>query len=395
MALFRLELRDATGRAETRLVAAPDREAAARMARSQGFFVTSIERVARPRQWNPLPGLRTALWPIHPHAHALFFGRLAERIRRGYPLSQALNRIALQMPDLRLRSFAERAAQAAAGGTPLSEVMALDPYTFEAWVCAAVAVAEHAGALEVLLPLLEGEFRTRHRLGRPFVLASFYLRALLVLGVLAATTPLALGRETPGWMPGLTLNAGPLLVALMLVWYLFRFVKAQETLRAIWDHILMALPIAGSLLRDVARLRVLTCFRELIRAGVSPSASFALASAVAGSWWLAWRLRRGANSFLRRQNFGEAFRATGVFPRRIIGLMETASDTGELEPMLDGSCEAYARAARWGAMRAALWTWGFLLLLSPGVIILGFYLGAHGYAEGMLARLDRLFSAWP
>lgn len=384
MPLFQLETRNEAGQVQTRRIAAESQVAAVRMLRARGEFVIRGQRVTRRRMGDPFRSLRAAVWPIRPRAYALLFAQLADLIRAGFTTANALEHLAGQTAERRLASFCREAAADVARGIPLSEAMALRPDLFEIWVSASVAVGEQTGRLDVMASLLEQEFRTQTQFGRRFTVASIYTRAILVFAVLAATSPAIIQVGLSGWLVSLTEIGGITLVGWKLLQILTRFAWPRALLAGLGRF----LPVYGSLRRGLSRLRAQRALRELTKAGIAPAAAFEFAAPVSGGGRSGRGLQRGADVLRAGGSFGKAYRATGLFGQREVGLMETAEETGELDGMIDETVQSLEDAADHAALRTTYYGWGLLILISAAVTILAIYLGTSGYVNALLDWFD-------
>jgi len=384
MPLFQLETRNEAGQIQTRRVAAESQVAAVRMLRARGEFVVRGRRVTRRRMGDPLRSLRAAVWPIRPRAYALLFAQFADLVRAGFTTANALQHLAGHTSERRLASFCREAAADVARGTPLSEAMALRPDLFETWVSASISVGEQVGRLDVMASLLEQEFRAQTQFGRRFTVASIYTRAILVFAVIAATSPAVIHVGLSGWLVSLAEIGGITYVGWKLLQVLSRFG---------WPRALLAwagrsLPVYGSMRRGLSRLRAQRALRELTRAGVDPQAAFEFAAPVSGGGGAGRGLQRGADVLRAGGSYGKAYRATGLFDQREVGLMETAEETGELDGMIDETVQSLEDSADHAALRATYWGWGLLILVSAAVTILAIYLGTSGYVNALLDWFD-------
>ncbi len=395
MALFRITARDREGRTERTIVAAPSESAAARQVRARGYFVLEVARLRRPLSVNPFPGIRAALWPIRPDSYAQFFAQLAAALRGGRGLSEALRAVGESAREERLARFSAQAAQQLARGTPLSEIMALDYYTFPPWVQATVAAAERAGAVDVVLDLLGEEFRLREALAERFSACSVFARVVVAGGIVAATLPTAIVGGQEQWLSTVAAYGAPVLLAAAMGWYLLRALKSFPLVRAVWEHALLALPITGRLLRNMAGLRALRCLQELLGAGVAPETALETAGPTCGHWWMERGMRRAAQLVREGWTIAEALAAARVFPRRVVGLVATGEQAGALEQMLEegaGQCEREMRAS---LGRCTRWSWAMLAVAAGATGLASVVLGAQHAVQRVGEAIFRVFGYGP
>jgi type IV pilus assembly protein PilC len=283
-----------------------------------------------------------------------FTRQLAGLLRAGLPLAASLDLIAQTPMRGGLPRIVRLVARAITRGVPFSKALALYPACFGPLYCQLVAVGELAGALPGVLARLADDreqsaaqrARLRAALTYPVMvlLLSLAITAGLLIGVVptfktifdgfGAALPaptgfvLALSDGVGKWSGPVSACAA--VVAMLGARLLRRVPAARE--RA--DRLMLAMPLAGSLLRALAVARWSRALGTLLSAGTPLADAFdSLANATGNRIFdhatleIATRLRNG-------ERLAAAMRAVGCFPPDVVQPIAVAEESGALDAML-------------------------------------------------------------
>jgi type IV pilus assembly protein PilC len=126
------------------------------------------------------------------------------------------------------------------------------------------------------------------------------------------------------------------IVAVVLV-LIFGTFFALQTRRGkvLWDHVLIRLPVLGSIVVFAVVERFTRTLATMLRAGIPISQTFDVAIASAGNI----RYRRGLESIRQRMvtgdGFSEPLAATGLFMPMVIRMVRVGEETGTLDQSLE------------------------------------------------------------
>lgn len=389
MPLFRLEAKTQQGQLERHDLVAQTAETAVRRLKARGLYVTGVRRLPRRRTQRPGAGWTASVRPLRPREKALLFLQLHELLSAGIGSAEALHDIAPRVASLRLREFLTEAAEAARSGLPLSRSMAERTDLFEGYVVGAVAAAEEAGTLDAVFETLEQDFRALERDRRRLTFPLTYVKAVAGLSLIAMTLPVAITHGLLFWFTNTLVNGGPLLLAAVASWHGARVLARLGPVAGLMERVLALLPVTGSGRRVTYALRLLRAYRDMTRAGALPQEALDVAASAVGPSVLEDRARRGADHLRRGGSLAEAFRYTGLLDRRIIGLLETAEETGELDTTLTECLRMLEDDDQRESLRRTVWSWALLLLLTALVVLVASVVGWRAIYEQVLGYYDR------
>jgi type IV pilus assembly protein PilC len=105
--------------------------------------------------------------------------------------------------------------------------------------------------------------------------------------------------------------------------------------KVLWDHVLVRLPVIGSIVVFAVVERFTRTLATMLRAGIPISQTFDVAIASAGNI----RYRRGLESIRQRMvtgdGFSEPLAATGLFMPMVIRMVRVGEETGTLDQSLE------------------------------------------------------------
>jgi type IV pilus assembly protein PilC len=160
-------------------------------------------------------------------------------------------------------------------------------------------------------------------------------------------------------------------VALLVVFSSFAFLKSKSG-RVFWDHLVLRLPVMGTIVVFAIVERFTRTLATMLRAGIPISQTFDVASASAGNI----RYRRGLDSVRQRMTTGDGFSeplaATGLFSPMVIRMVRVGEETGTLDQSLEQIADFLAEEMDYKVRN-------MIALMEPALII------AVGGAVGFVA----------
>lgn len=318
---------------------------------------------------------------------ALLLRGLAGLVQAGIALDRALQMLADASRDPRARELVLKLHDAVREGTPLSEAMSRSG--FGKLAVAMLRAAEAAGTLDAGLARLaaheERSQALRERivsaLAYPALLAAVAALSLGILLVWVVPQFTELFRDAGRALPLSTqvvlaaaavLREGWWAIAGFLIIALFtgRALLATPAGRHRADRLLLALPIAGELVRRVQFARLCASLAALLSSGVPLAAAAAMAREGVGNRVLAEALDAGLEALRAGRSFAAPLRASGAFPVLGVQMIEVGEKSARLGEMLGRVAELYEREADATTTR-------LIAVLEPALVVgLGAGIGA-------------------
>lgn len=323
---------------------------------------------------------------VAPEAVMVCTRQLSVMVNVGIPIHQAIRFIA-RGDDATLNEALEEMAGMLESGHSLSQAAAKLPGVFSPMFQGYARVAETSGNLVATLGLLAENLeegvtlrrKVRSSLTYPFflMLGALLLSGILVFGIVPMMTPTLL--EIGVRMPFLTravvevarFGSHPVVLtgAAMVatgVWAYFSFIFGQTgryTMSRRWfDRALLALPLAGRLIRLYTAAQVLSTLAISLKVGISIGTALKDAESVVGNVTLAERLGASRRSLEEGNELLESLELSGVLTRGAVLVIESGAEAGHLD-------ETVALLARQSGEELSDETDALSALLEPVVLI--------------------------
>jgi type IV pilus assembly protein PilC len=360
---------------------------------ARGLFITSIRERALARRRVPQEEL------------TLFTQHLAMLLGAGLPLLQALETLAEQTEETRLRDVVSQAADDIQEGRTLSQALARHPELFAPVYIGVVRNGEVSGRLDDALARLGGyldrdqEFRRKVRESLVYPAIVLGLAAIVMTVFLVYIIPAfdkvyrTVGAELP--FPTRVLLAGSRLfranVPLMLL--AGASLIARPVRQAVWSRLarplqalVMRVPHARHLAQTISLSRFVHALGAMLQSGVPVLPALEVAGQAAGS-----REFGAVVTFLQGQvsqgrRFHEAMAQTGRFPPMIVRIVAIGEESGRLDTMLQRAAVLMDREFELRMRR-------FLTFLEPvltiflggviGLVLLALYLPIFGLSSAI------------
>lgn len=370
MPRFQVRAVAASGEITERTVEAPDRDSVVEDVRRGDALPVSVELVGgttdaggAARESMPATGRRWSRGPARNDV-TLFIRALETLVGAGLNADRALA-VAAESSDRRdLAEAAEALRARLRSGVPLSEAMEAYPRLFDGFDRAMVRAGESGSALAPALGRLADARERRERLVSAVTSALIYPAVLLsaaavsVIVLLTVVVPQfeALFRESAAELPLLTqvvIGVAGLLrdwgwIAALLIaggWFYARQRLRTPEGRAERDRRLLAMPLAGPLLRALAAERLCRSLAALLGSGVALPEALRLSAATAGNAAVAERAAAAATAVRGGDRLADALSRRGVLPPLVLGLLRVGEESGSLAAMLRQAADGLAADA--------------------------------------------------
>jgi general secretion pathway protein F len=153
-----------------------------------------------------------------------------------------------------------------------------------------------------------------------------------------------------------------LLLAAVALALSIRQVLRRPGARLVADRLLLRLPVAGALAREVAAARLTRTLGTLLINGVPLIAALGIVREAVGSPAAAAAIDAAALSAKGGAGLSRPLEESGVFPVRTVHLLRLGEETARLGPMALRAAEIHEEAVRLGVQR-------LVALLVPGITI--------------------------
>lgn len=311
---------------------------------------------------------------------ALFTRQLAALITV-CPIEEALRTIARQTARPAARAILQRVHAGVVEGLPLADALRAEEASFPPVYRAMIAAGENSGSLPAIAgriaDLLEQQARVRGRVlaavAYPVVLALVALAVVAALMIwvvprvveqfdqsgrelpLLTRAVIALSRFLADWWWVLALMAAA--IALVLARAL-----RHPALRLRADALVLRLPLAGRLVRDLHAAGLARTLATMVEARLPLVDGLRLAARTVGNRVQAARLETITGQVRAGAALSSALREAGSFPPLLVTLAASGESAGQLGPMLERAADYLDREFEAFSSTA-------LALLEPAIII--------------------------
>jgi type IV pilus assembly protein PilC len=320
-----------------------------------------------------------------------FSRQLATFLKVGVPITEAIRLLRSGTRSGPFRAALDDVNDDLDDGESFSVAISHHPNVFNQLYVDMVRAAEYSGSLDrVLLQIasyLQRQDSALKKLRSAMIYPAIILTlAVVVCGVLIVVVLpnfVSLFREFHAELPAPT----RLLIALgsfaqtwrleiiigaaLLVFGGFFFFQSKQG-RIFWDHLVLRLPVLGTIVVFAIVERFTRTLATMLRAGIPISQTFDVASASAGNI----RYRRGLESVRQRMvtgdGFSEPLAATGLFGPMVIRMVKVGEETGTLDQSLEQIADFLAEEMDYKVRN-------MIALMEPALVI------AVGAAVGFVA----------
>ncbi len=352
------QVRDAVGRSDTGVVAAPNRLEASRTLRRDGKVIVSLEEEVARLVAAAGGGRKKRL----KKDDVIYFAtQLAVMVETGVPLAEALDGIAEQSNNPSLQVVIEDLCDQVKGGLEFSAALERHPKIFNRLFVALMRASEVSGTMGQMLQRasehMAQERETRNRvkgaLTYPVCMLSFCV--LVVIGLLMFILPrfekIYAGRGAMLPLPTRMLMAlstglvtywplvlGALAAAGVGAWFYFRSPSGSIFL----DTVRVRLPVLGQMHRKACLARSLRTMATMVSTGVTMLEGLAITAEVAGNYhyrkiWLGL-----AEGVKEGQTLSDQLSECDLVPRSVCQMIAAGERTGKLDAVMNrvaGFCE--------------------------------------------------------
>jgi general secretion pathway protein F len=349
MTTFRYQAYDPNGKVVEGFVDALSESDALNKLYGQGIVPFRAKPASSDETASSLSAFRLSRASLSLGERARMMRQLAVLLKSGITLDRALRILTLQPPTKRVKAVVTVCAEGVAAGKPLSQTLSGQQSGFLADEIGMIKAGEQTGSLAAVLEELGTMLERRQELRGRIVSALAYPAVLLVMALLSLTVIATVlipnmmplfeqsGAELPLIVRVITAVTAAfrdhslliLLIALLvslLAFYAFR----QPAMKAVWDRLLLRLPIAG----DVEVSRICRTLATLLHSGLALQSAMSAVRDVAANSITRQQLSHAIDDVTAGVKLAEAFKVLTALDSGSRQMIAIGEETNKLEAML-------------------------------------------------------------
>jgi type IV pilus assembly protein PilC len=359
MATFKYTVRDKGGKTVDGSLEGESKDAVSARLRQMGYVIVSLDEVGGGiiGQMNQVK-FGTG---IKPKDITIFARQFSTMINAGLSLTKCLTILGQQTESDGLRIIIAQVGKVVEAGQSLSDSMARHPKVFPAIFTNMVRAGETGGVLDEVLGRVADHFESEQQLKAKIKSAMTYPLAMggLVLIILIAmmvfvvpvfqkmfsdmggqlplpTQVLVNISEGARGLPGVFTVVG--VIGLNM---LFRWWKATESGRFIWDTIRLRMPVFGPLVRKIALSKFTRTFGTLVSAGVPILSALEIVGSTSGNAVVEGAVKKVRSAIKEGETIAKPLAESPVFPSMLVQMIAVGEETGALDAMLNKIADFY------------------------------------------------------
>lgn len=291
----------------------------------------------------------------------VFLKNLGAMIDAGLSLSKALNVMARQSANARMKKVVESLNADITKGQSLADAMKARPEAFPGLVVSMVKAGEESGKLSEALRTAGNQLENSHNLEKKIRGAMTYpaivLSVMVIVGILMMTfvvprltaTFKDMGVDLP-WSTRLIIALGDFaanrfllmigsIAALIIALVLFLRTPAGKRY---FDWTLLRLPVISNLVKETNSARTARTMSSLLSGGVEFVSAINIASEVVQNSYYKSVLAEAASAVQKGQTISAVFSShSDLYPPFVSDMTATGEETGELSKMFGNIAEYY------------------------------------------------------
>ncbi len=279
--------------------------------------------------------------------------QFATLLSSGLPLMDALGVLVEQEEITGLKRALSSIRDSVREGASLADALKANPKVFSQLYINMVSAGEVSGTLEITLDRLADFLEEQARFRGRFAAALAYPALMTVIGVgvlfflFSFVLPRVVGmfEDMKQQLPFITLVLLAVVKFLSMFWwliliamggtvyYLNKYFSTQEGKERL-DHLLLRLPMFGSLIRMIAVSRFTRTLGTLLQSGVPALTALDIVKSVVGNTVLANAVQKARENVREGEPIADPLRRSGLFPPVVVQMVAVGEKSGELEKML-------------------------------------------------------------
>ena len=290
----------------------------------------------------------------------VFTRQLATMLGAGIPMLEALEILADQSESPGFRFCLNRVVEDIRSGSDLSKALEHHKRVFSHIYVSMIRAGEVSGQIDTILQRLAeyleaaAHLRSEIKSAMTYPVVSLFLvigiASFLMIGIVPSFKPVFESLEVE--LPALTVVIMDIAFFMRDYWYLifggifaaFTAIKfACRTPRGalIRDHIILRVPVFGTLFKKVALSRFARTFSTLVKSGVPIMGAMEIVSDTSGNLVISNIVDSAKDSVRNGESLSEPFAQSSVFPPMVTKMMSIGERAGALDTLLEKIAEFY------------------------------------------------------
>jgi type IV pilus assembly protein PilC len=291
---------------------------------------------------------------------AVFTRQLATMIDAGLPLVQSLEILSSQQDSKPFKKIIREIREDVEGGSTFAGALKKHPATFNDLYTNLVVAGEEGGILDNILTRLANYIEKAEALKKKVKSALVYPAAIVSVAVIVVMILMifvipvfegmfkSAGQTLP--LPTLiVLNLSKfvkkyviiVIPALILCFFLFKKFYRTDTGKALFDSLLLKLPVFGMLFKKISVARFARTLGTLVSSGVPILDGLTIVSKTAGNRTIEKAILNARASIREGETIADPLGRSNIFPPMVIQMISVGESTGALDSMLSKIADFY------------------------------------------------------
>jgi type IV pilus assembly protein PilC len=291
---------------------------------------------------------------------AIFTRQFSVMIDAGLPLVQCLEILGTQQDNKTFAKILQQTRMDVEGGASLADAMRKHPKAFDDLFTNMIAAGEAGGILDTILKRLATyiekavKLKAQVRGAMVYPVAVISIACIVIFVILWKVIPVfqamfeGLGAQLPlptrivimmsQWAAR---GALPLLILIVVGYFLFQRYYATHDGRRVVDRLLLKMPILGSILRKIAVARFCRTLATLISSGVPILDGLEITARTSGNAIIEDAIMATRKAVEGGLTIAQPLRESQVFPPMVVQMINVGEQTGALDAMLSKIADFY------------------------------------------------------
>lgn len=339
---------------------APDEKALAEHLKTQGLILTSSKEIKKGGAFS----LKTMMNKFGrvPVVQKIFFTQnLAVMIRTGFSLAMALNTLAIQASNKKLKLTIEEVKRDVENGVSFSNALSKHKTIFSELFVNMIAAGEVSGKLDEVLGYLTKQMRKEHQLVAKVRSAMMYPSVVVVamfgIGIVMMVTivPQITGIYTQSdlqlplptrlliFVSNTMINQG-IYIGLGMIGLIYAFLKAKKTKKGkrLWDTLLLKTPILGTIIKKINLARFTRTLSSLLKTDIPIVQTFQIIAKTLGNSQYAESMLESSESVKKGISIVKTFeKKPKLFPTIVSQMISVGEESGTLDTISEEIANFY------------------------------------------------------
>ncbi len=383
---YKYTARNESGEVQAGVVEAASRDLAIKILQDNKLYILSLESAEK-------KGFLEGLFPFLRKAKTkdimIFTRQLSTLVGAEVSISEALRTLHKQLTSPVLKDAVFDVYTDVDGGLYLSQALAKHENIFSEFFVNMIRSAEASGQLEetlnFLADYLERENQLRNKIRNAMIYPIFVVVVFVVVIAVVLTVVIpqlrSIFTETDVKLPWITkvlLSLGDiatswgwiiLIVLVAIIYFAVRYFRSREG-RAVWDELILGIPVVGELSKRIAITRFATATNVLMKGGIPIANSLEISGRVVTNNLYRRILDESADNIRKGGSISSSFaKYPEYFPPLVVQMISVGETSGKLEDLLDKISAFYNEE-----VQSAIT--GVVELIQPALIVfLGLFIG--------------------